>query len=312
MSLILGIESSCDETAASLVSSDRRILAHRLAGQESAHRPFGGVVPEIAARAHVEILPSLIEDVLAEAGLEVADVDAIAATAGPGLIGGVMVGLVTAKGLALASGKPLVAVNHLEAHALSPMLSEPDLDFPYLLLLVSGGHCQLLRVEGFVEVMPRKGTRVAHITLADLREVYQAITALEVESVVLAATRKPDESELAPLRKAVADMRDARPGPDPTRWIKCDERFHRGLLTLSGNRRIEQVGLGLRDYAQRAHIVASRLRPIPVASEQSHGELIDLIAAGKVETARRRHAEQRRIGEVALIGAMERAGIRAL
>ena len=139
MSLILGIESSCDETAASLVSSDRRILAHRLAGQESAHRPFGGVVPEIAARAHVEILPSLIEDVLAEAGLEVADVDAIAATAGPGLIGGVMVGLVTAKGLALASGKPLVAVNHLEAHALSPMLSEPDLDFPYLLLLVSGG-----------------------------------------------------------------------------------------------------------------------------------------------------------------------------
>ena len=148
MSLILGIESSCDETAASLVSSDRRILAHRLAGQESAHRPFGGVVPEIAARAHVEILPSLIEDVLAEAGLEVADVDAIAATAGPGLIGGVMVGLVTAKGLALASGKPLVAVNHLEAHALSPMLSEPDLDFPYLLLLVSGGHCQLLLVEG--------------------------------------------------------------------------------------------------------------------------------------------------------------------
>ena len=148
MSLILGIESSCDETAASLVSSDRRILAHRLAGQESAHRPFGGVVPEIAARAHVEILPRLIEDVLAEAGLEVADVDAIAATAGPGLIGGVMVGLVTAKGLALASGKPLVAVNHLEAHALSPMLSAPDLDFPYLLLLVSGGHCQLLLVEG--------------------------------------------------------------------------------------------------------------------------------------------------------------------
>src|SRR5687768_2541736 len=148
MSLILGIESSCDETAASIVSSDRRILAHRLAGQEAAHRPFGGVVPEIAARAHVEILPSLIEEVLAEAAIELADVDAIAATAGPGLIGGVMVGLVTAKGLALASGKPLVAVNHLEAHALSPMLSEPDLAFPYLLLLVSGGHCQLLLVEG--------------------------------------------------------------------------------------------------------------------------------------------------------------------
>ncbi len=148
MSLILGIESSCDETAAALVTSERRILAHKLAGQEAAHRPFGGVVPEIAARAHVEILPPLIEDVLVEAGVELDEVDAIAATAGPGLIGGVMVGLVTAKGLALASGKPLIALNHLEGHALSPMLAEPGLDFPYLLLLVSGGHCQLLFVEG--------------------------------------------------------------------------------------------------------------------------------------------------------------------
>ncbi len=148
VSLILGIESSCDETAAALVGSDRRILAHKLAGQEAAHRPFGGVVPEIAARAHVEILPELIEGALAEAGVELAEVDAIAATAGPGLIGGVMVGLVTAKGLALATRKPLVAVNHLEGHALSPMLTEPDLAFPYLLLLVSGGHCQLLSVEG--------------------------------------------------------------------------------------------------------------------------------------------------------------------
>ncbi|MEA3062666.1 MAG: tRNA N6-adenosine threonylcarbamoyltransferase [Sphingomonadales bacterium] len=148
MSLILGLESSCDETAAALVTGDRRILAHKLAGQEAAHAPYGGVVPEIAARAHVEILPGLIEDVLAEAGIALSEVDAIAATAGPGLIGGVMVGLVAAKGLALAAGKPLIAVNHLEGHALSPMLSAPDLDFPYLLLLVSGGHCQLLLVEG--------------------------------------------------------------------------------------------------------------------------------------------------------------------
>ena len=147
MTLILGIESSCDETAAALVASDRRILALRLAGQEAAHRPYGGVVPEIAARAHVEILPGLIEEALAEAKVELAEVDAIAATAGPGLIGGVMVGLVTAKGLALAADKPLIALNHLEAHALSPMLSDPELGFPYLLLLVSGGHCQLLLVE---------------------------------------------------------------------------------------------------------------------------------------------------------------------
>lgn len=148
MTIILGLESSCDETAAALVTSDRRILAHRLATQEAEHRPYGGVVPEIAARAHVEALMPLVEAVFEDAKLTLADVDAIAATAGPGLIGGVMVGLVTAKALSLASGKPLVAVNHLEGHALSPRLADPALEFPYLLLLVSGGHCQLLRVEG--------------------------------------------------------------------------------------------------------------------------------------------------------------------
>lgn len=148
MTLILGLESSCDETAAALVDSDRRILAHRVAGQEAEHRPYGGVVPEIAARAHVDRLAPIIEGVLADAGVQLSDVDAIAATAGPGLIGGVMVGLVTGKALAHAASKPLVAVNHLEGHALSPRLADPDLGFPYLLLLVSGGHCQLLLVKG--------------------------------------------------------------------------------------------------------------------------------------------------------------------
>lgn len=148
MSLILGLESSCDETAAALVDSDRHILAHRVAGQEAEHRPFGGVVPEIAARAHVDRLTPLVAGVLADAGVSLSAVDAIAATAGPGLIGGVMVGLVTGKALAHAAGKPLIAVNHLEGHALSPRLTAADLEFPYLLLLVSGGHCQLLRVSG--------------------------------------------------------------------------------------------------------------------------------------------------------------------
>src|SRR3546814_1511129 len=148
MTIILGLESSCDETAAALVTSDRRILAHRLATPEAEHSPYGGVVPELAARAHVAALMPLVEAVFAEAGLTLNDVDAIAATAGPGLIGGVMVGLVTGKALSLASGKPLVAVNQLEGHALSPRLADPSLPFPYLLLLVSGGHCQLLRVEG--------------------------------------------------------------------------------------------------------------------------------------------------------------------
>jgi N6-L-threonylcarbamoyladenine synthase len=148
MSLILGLESSCDDSAAALVASDRRILAQAVVGQTQAHRPYGGVVPEIAARAHVEILPALISQVLEEADISLAKVDAVAATAGPGLIGGVMVALLAGKGLALSAGKPLIAVNHLEGHALSPRLIDPDLDFPYLLLLVSGGHCQLLEVRG--------------------------------------------------------------------------------------------------------------------------------------------------------------------
>lgn len=148
MGLVLGIESSCDETAAALVTSDRRILAQRIASQDDEHRPYGGVVPEIAARAHSERLTPLIAATLADAGLGLDAVDAIAATAGPGLIGGVMVGLVTAKALALAAHKPLIAINHLEGHALSPRLADPELQFPYLLLLVSGGHCQILMVEG--------------------------------------------------------------------------------------------------------------------------------------------------------------------
>jgi N6-L-threonylcarbamoyladenine synthase len=148
MTIVLGIESSCDETAAALVRGDRTVLAERIASQDEAHRPFGGVVPEIAARAHVEKVTPLVEAVLADAGMALGDVDAIAATAGPGLIGGVMVGLVSAKALALASDVPLLAVNHLEGHALSPRLADPALEFPYLLLLVSGGHCQILEVRG--------------------------------------------------------------------------------------------------------------------------------------------------------------------
>ncbi|MAS85513.1 MAG: tRNA (adenosine(37)-N6)-threonylcarbamoyltransferase complex transferase subunit TsaD [Erythrobacteraceae bacterium] len=148
MPVVLGIESSCDETAVALVASDRRIIAQRIASQDEAHRPYGGVVPEIAARAHAERIAPMIAEVMGEAGMELHDLSAIAATAGPGLIGGVMVGLVSAKALSMASDVPLIAVNHLEGHALSPRLVDADLEFPYLLLLVSGGHCQILRCEG--------------------------------------------------------------------------------------------------------------------------------------------------------------------
>ena len=146
--IVLGIESSCDETAVALVAADRRILAERIASQDQEHRPFGGVVPELAARAHAERLSPMVEAVLSDAGLRLSRVDAIAATAGPGLVGGVMVGLVTGKALAWAAGKPLYAINHLEGHALSPRLVDAGLQFPYLLLLASGGHCQLVAVDG--------------------------------------------------------------------------------------------------------------------------------------------------------------------
>jgi N6-L-threonylcarbamoyladenine synthase len=148
---VLGIETSCDETAAAVVSGrppgPGTIHSNIVSSQLADHRPYGGVVPEIAARAHVENLDVVIEAALASADMSLADMDAIAATAGPGLIGGVMVGLTTAKALALAARKPLIAVNHLEAHALSARLSE-HVEFPFLLLLISGGHCQLLAVDG--------------------------------------------------------------------------------------------------------------------------------------------------------------------
>ena len=148
---VLGIETSCDETAASVVRGSApgpgEILSNVVFSQVADHAPFGGVVPEIAARAHVEWLDTIIEAALSDAELRLADIDIVAATAGPGLIGGVMVGLTTAKALALAAGKKLVAVNHLEAHALTARLTD-GVDFPFLLLLISGGHCQLLGVAG--------------------------------------------------------------------------------------------------------------------------------------------------------------------
>lgn len=148
---LLGIETSCDETAAAVVRRHRdgrgEILADRVLSQIAEHAPYGGVVPEIAARAHVEHLDGLIADAMADAGLAFGALDGVAATAGPGLIGGLLVGLTTAKAIALVHDKPLLAVNHLEGHALTPRLTE-GLAFPYLLLLVSGGHTQLLVVEG--------------------------------------------------------------------------------------------------------------------------------------------------------------------
>jgi N6-L-threonylcarbamoyladenine synthase len=151
---VLGLETSCDETAAAVVRGcapgPGAILSNIVFSQLDAHRPYGGVVPEIAARAHVELLDGIVEEALSVAGVTLGELDAVAATSGPGLIGGVMVGLTTAKALALAANKPLIAINHLEAHALTARLTE-GAAFPFLLLLISGGHCQLLGVAGVGE-----------------------------------------------------------------------------------------------------------------------------------------------------------------
>ena len=148
---ILGLESSCDDTAAAVLTgpgSAPSVCASVVEGQAALHRDFGGVVPEIAARAHAERLDGVVERALSEAGIGLREIDAIAVTAGPGLIGGVLSGVMAAKGLAMSLGKPLIGVNHLAGHALTPRLTD-GVAFPYLLLLVSGGHCQILRVDGW-------------------------------------------------------------------------------------------------------------------------------------------------------------------
>ncbi|MFT0891080.1 tRNA (adenosine(37)-N6)-threonylcarbamoyltransferase complex transferase subunit TsaD [Pseudochelatococcus sp. G4_1912] len=159
---VLGIESTCDETAAAVVEVDGNghssILSNAILSQIAQHAAYGGVVPEIAARAHVEVIDHLVARALNEAGITLDNIDAIAAAAGPGLIGGVIVGLTTAKALALVTGKPFIAINHLEAHALTPRLTD-NVNFPYLLLLVSGGHTQLVAVRGVGDYV-RLGTTI--------------------------------------------------------------------------------------------------------------------------------------------------------
>ncbi len=156
--LVLGIETSCDETAVAIVSAKRQVLSNVVLSQLAEHRPYGGVVPEIAARSHLEHLDRLVAEALRQAQVDFPDLSAVAATGGPGLIGGVLVGVMTAKAIALARDLPFIAVNHLEAHALTVRLTD-GVAFPYLLLLVSGGHCQLLAVTG-VGQYRRLGTTI--------------------------------------------------------------------------------------------------------------------------------------------------------
>lgn len=155
--IVLGIESSCDETAAALVNDKKEILGEAVLTQEE-HKVFGGVVPEIAARSHLEHMDEILEHCFAKSKIGINEIDAVAAASGPGLIGGVIVGAMTAKALAIALNKPFIAVNHLEGHALAARISN-DVSFPYLLLLASGGHCQILVVKD-VDKYERLGTTI--------------------------------------------------------------------------------------------------------------------------------------------------------
>lgn len=147
---ILGIETSCDETAVAIIDDKKNLLSHILKSQINLHKEFGGVIPELAARSHAEILDELILQALKEANLTFADIDGFAATSGPGLIGGVIVGMMAAKTLASIFQKPFLAINHLEGHALTARFTD-DVEFPYLLLLISGGHCQIIFTKEFGE-----------------------------------------------------------------------------------------------------------------------------------------------------------------
>jgi len=148
---VLGIESSCDETAVAVFCTEKGLLAHQLHSQTQTHAPYGGVVPELASRDHVRILPGLVSAALAQSGLDRHEIDAVAYTAGPGLLGALMVGAGFAKGLALALAVPALAVHHMEGHLLAPLLETPAPRFPFLALLVSGGHTQLVEVRGLGE-----------------------------------------------------------------------------------------------------------------------------------------------------------------
>ena len=219
---VLGIETSCDETAVAVVEAPPgdapvgRILANVVYSQLAEHRRFGGVVPEIAARAHLERIDGLVAEALARSGLEPGDLDGIAATGGPGLIGGVMVGVMTAKAMAFAHDRPFLAVNHLEGHALSVRLTEP-VAFPYLLLLVSGGHCQLLIVRG-----PGDFTRLG-TTIDD------AVGECFDKTAKLLGLGSPGGPAVEQAAKGGGDQRFALPRP---MWRKpgCDFSFS-GLKT---------------------------------------------------------------------------------
>lgn len=285
---VLGIETSCDETAAAVVDDGRRILSNVVLSQLEEHRPYGGVVPEIAARSHVEHLDGLIAQALREAGVGLSDLDGIAATAGPGLIGGVMVGLVTAKALAAAAARPLIAVNHLEGHALTARLTG-EAAFPYLLLLVSGGHCQLLVVEGVGRYV-RLGTTIDDAigeafdkTAKLLRLGYPGGPAVEraardgdAGAVSLPRPMKGREGcdfSFSGLKTAVRQASERRPAP---RMDDLAASFQAAVVEVVADRVANAMAMARARHPDIATLVVAG----GVAANQAlRGALIDLCAA---------------------------------
>ncbi len=236
--IVLGIETSCDETAVAVIRDDKTIMANLVLSQLEEHKAFGGVVPEIAARAHMDHLDKLIAGALQDANITFKDLDAVAATCGPGLIGGVMVGMMAGKAISASHKLPFIAVNHLEAHALTPRLTN-DLEFPYLLLLVSGGHTQILAIEG-VGQYKRLGTTIDDA----LGECFD-------KAAKLMGLPHPGGPQ---VEKAAADCKDKTaalkkfPLPVPMKGRDgCDFSFS-GLKTAVRNH-VEKLPEGKLDYA---------------------------------------------------------------
>ncbi|MEM9708388.1 MAG: tRNA (adenosine(37)-N6)-threonylcarbamoyltransferase complex transferase subunit TsaD [Pseudomonadota bacterium] len=271
---VLGIETSCDDTAAAVVRAgpaDGRILSNVVMSQDRLHAAYGGVVPEIAARAHAEKIDLAVEAALAEAGLDLSGIDGVAVTAGPGLIGGVLAGVMFAKGLAAATGKALLGVNHLAGHALTPRLTD-DLAYPYLLLLVSGGHCQFLIVRG-ADSFHRLGGTIDDAPGEAFDKTARAL-----------GLGHPGGPEIEQLAKAGDPARYAFPRPLLDR-PGADMSFS-GLKTAI-MREIDRITLaGLDIEGERAHIAASFQDAVAeVVAKKTEAALAFYLAEGPARPA---------------------------
>ncbi|MBI3513608.1 MAG: tRNA (adenosine(37)-N6)-threonylcarbamoyltransferase complex transferase subunit TsaD [Proteobacteria bacterium] len=275
--IVLGIETSCDETAAAVVTDARAIRASLVASQLDAHRPYGGVVPEIAARAHLDVLDGLVRRALEDADIRLGELDAVAATGGPGLIGGVIVGVTLAKALALAHDRPFVAVNHLEGHALTCRLTDA-VEFPFLLLLVSGGHCQLLAVEG-VGRYTRLGTTIDDAVGEAFDKVAKMLgLGFPGGPAVEAAARAGD-----PRRFDLPRPLLGRPGADFSfSGLKTAVRLAAEALPPGDFQARDLADLAASFQAAVADVLADRTRRAIAMFRKSHPPATTLVVAGGV------------------------------